>query len=74
MNSSAEYGSGAIRGACVAVPWFAIGRVADIEGDGLRILGVALALAAAAELGCGSRTLLTGLFVGLLVMVFTDSP
>ena len=34
--------SRAVRGVCVAVTWFASGRVADVEGDGFKMLEVAL--------------------------------
>ena len=60
-------------GACLWVTWWAIDWVADLAGIHLKLLGAALALIAAAELGCGIQMLFTGLLVGLVVLIFTDT-
>lgn len=61
-------------GACLAVTWWAIDWVADVAGIHLKLLGAVLSLVAVVELGCGFLMLLTGLIVGLLIMVSTGSP
>ena len=60
-------------GACLGVTWWAIGWVADLAGIHFKLLGAMLSVLAVVNLGCGFWMLFTGLLVGLVVLVFTDT-